>query len=365
MARKHGCALAFFSLPFLVACSSETDATGGADVTAATGGSAVTAGGGGAGGDSTSSETSTGASGGAGGAPEPVSLRIAVLSDLNGSYGSTTYDAPVHDAIGAILGGELPDLVLVTGDMVAGQQGGLDYEAMWSGFHDAVTDPLREAGIPVAVTPGNHDASGYAGFEDERAIFVSQWSDPARVPEVEFIDDADYPLRYSFVYKGAFFLSLDATTIGPLSADQRGWVAEQLAAASEYPIKIAYGHVPIHSVTVGREEEILDDAELESIFREADLTVYVSGHQHGYYPGARDGLRLVSTSCLGSGPRALIGTSDPTPRSILRLVVEDGELTSLEAFSGPSFDTIIDRSTLPEELSYGGKSVLRDDLAGF
>ena len=57
-----------------------------------------------------------------------------------------------------------PDLVLVTGDMVAGQRAGLDYGAMWAGWHRAVTDPLRAAGIPMAVTPGNHDASGYAQY---------------------------------------------------------------------------------------------------------------------------------------------------------------------------------------------------------
>src|SRR3990167_5466526 len=39
-----------------------------------------------------------------------ASLRIVVLSDLNGSYGSTTYEASVHQAVAAITGTVRPDL---------------------------------------------------------------------------------------------------------------------------------------------------------------------------------------------------------------------------------------------------------------
>jgi hypothetical protein len=334
---------------------------------------------GGAGGGSPSSSAASGAgasaasgaggsdggqgSGGAGGAP--VTLRVAVISDLNDSYGSTTYGEAVHAAVAAIAGQVKPDLVLVTGDMVAGQQAGLDYAAMWASFHAAVTAPLRDAGIPMAATPGNHDASGYAAFAEERDIYVAQWSLPDNMPGVEMIDASSYPLRYSFAHRGAFFLSLDATTIGPLSQEQRDWVAAQLDAAARYPVKVAYGHVPLHSVAVGREEEILGDDALEGIFRDHGLTAYISGHHHAYYPGARDGLRLVSMSCLGSGPRPLIGTDGATPRALLQVDIEAGVVTSLEALLAPGFTEVIDRATLPESLSYAGKSVMRDDLAGF
>jgi hypothetical protein len=116
-------------------------------------------------------------------------VRVAVISDLNGSYGDPTYDAPVHTAVRRIIA-ERPDVVLCTGDMVAGQRAGLDYEAMWAGFHAAVTDPLSAAGIPLAVSPGNHDASAYDGFENERRVYAATWQ--ARRPAVEFVDGADY-----------------------------------------------------------------------------------------------------------------------------------------------------------------------------
>lgn len=294
----------------------------------------------------------------------PVTLRIAVISDLNDSYGSTTYSGAVRAAVAAITRQIRPDLVLVTGDMVAGQRAGLDYAAMWAGWHRTVTDPIRAAGIPVAVTPGNHDASGYAQFAAERAVFVSQWSQASRVPAVTFVDRSRYPLRYSFTFRGAFFLALDATTVGPLSAEQRAWVDAQLAAASAAPVKIAFGHLSLHPVTVGRETEVLADAELEAIFRRRGLTAYLSGHQHGYYPGARGGLRLVSMACLGAGPRALVGTSAPSPQSLVRIEVRDGRVTSLDALAAPEFTRAIARSTLPAEIRHGAQRVVRDDLAG-
>ena len=57
--------------------------------------------------------------GGATSGEEP--LRVAVISDLNGSYGSTAYAKEVARAVERIIDLR-PDLVISTGDMVAGQR---------------------------------------------------------------------------------------------------------------------------------------------------------------------------------------------------------------------------------------------------
>ena len=89
-------------------------------------------------------------------------LRVAVVADLNGAYGSATYGEPVHVAVRRIV--ELrPDLVVSVGDMVAGQRSGLDYRAMWAGFFSVVADPLAAAGIPLAVTPGTRPSRRRSG----------------------------------------------------------------------------------------------------------------------------------------------------------------------------------------------------------
>ncbi|MCA2977413.1 MAG: metallophosphoesterase, partial [Myxococcaceae bacterium] len=237
-------------------------------------------------------------------------LRVVVLSDLNGSYGSTTYEPSVHQAIAALRATVRPDLVLIAGDMVAGQQAGLDFPAMWAAFHAAVTTPLLDVGIPVAPAPGNHDASAYPGYGQERAEYARQW-EPLRRPAVQLVDASQFPFRYSFSFRGAFFIALDATTVAPLSTSQRTWVGQQLAGASAFPVKLVFGHVPLHPTTVGRETQVLSDPPLEAILRQHGA-LFVGGHQHGYYPGAANGVRHVVTPCIGSGPRALIGSTVPS-----------------------------------------------------
>jgi len=293
------------------------------------------------------------------GMPGFAPLRVIVVSDLNDSYGSTTYSAPVHAAVAAIIARQ-PDLVLSTGDMVAGQQAGLDYPAMWAGFHAAVSDELAAAGLPFAVTPGNHDASGYPAFAGERELFVAEWLD--RKPALELVDDSGYPLRYSFIAGAALFVALDSTTVGALDADQMQWLDGQLGQ-SDAPTKIVFGHVPLVPFSVGREDEIIGDPALEAMLEQHGVTMFISGHHHVYYPGRRGTLRHVSMACLGAGPRALIGTDTTSPRAMLELEIdESGAITVLEALSEPAFDSPIPRADLPESLSYGPWTVIRDDL---
>ncbi len=284
---------------------------------------------------------------------------MAVVSDLNGGYGSTRYGGAVHAAVERVVGWR-PDLVLSTGDMVAGQRPGLDYRGMWAAFHAAVSDPLAAAGIPFAVTPGNHDASGYARHAEERRVFEAEWS--ARKPSLEYVDDRHYPLRYSFTLADALFVSLDATTAGPLDGEQMRWLEDQLVAGADRPVKIVFGHLPLYPFAHGREREILGDPALEELANAHGVTLLLSGHHHAYYPGRRGPLRLVGTACLGGGPRALLGTGEPSPRSVLLLEIADGELRSVEAFAGRSLDEPVARSSLPEAVGPEQTRIDRDDL---
>ncbi|MEM9190555.1 MAG: metallophosphoesterase [Myxococcota bacterium] len=285
-------------------------------------------------------------------------FRVAVVSDLNGRYGSTDYDARVSAAVERVVA-VAPDLVLSTGDMVAGQRSGLDYSAMWRAFHEAVSDPLSEAGIPFAATPGNHDGSGYPAFAHERSVYVSEWT--ARRPSLEYVDEAAYPLRYAFRAGGALFISLDATTTGPLPSEQRAWL-EQVLQAHPSELTVVFGHVPLFPFAVGREVEALRDPELESLLREFDVDLFISGHHHAYYPGRRGPLRLVGTACLGGGPRPLLGQTEARGRSILLFEIRSNEIVALDAYEGQAFDERIHRATLPPFLGEGPERIDRDDL---
>jgi hypothetical protein len=292
------------------------------------------------------------------GKPEPASFRLAVISDLNQAYGSKHYGAQVHAAVGALTERFRPSLVLITGDMVAGQKKGVDAPGMWRAFHTAVTEPLEKAGIALAPTPGNHDAS--PSFVGERAEYVRQWS--ARGVRLELIDGSGYPIRYSFSFGGAFFLSLDAVSVGPLSAEQRDWVEQQLARAGNYAVKIAFGHLPLYPIARGREREIISDPKLEAMFERYGVSVYASGHQHAFYPGATPAMRHLSMPCLGAGARALIGTPRASRQALVMLQVEPDRVASIEAFSAPDFTAPIARSALPPQMGLGKRLLIRDDL---
>ena len=122
------------------------------------------------------------------------------MSHLNEIYLTTEYRSNVTTAVQRII--ELkPDLVLSTGDMVAGQRlhpllTRPKLDAMWKSFHHSVSSPLANADIPLAVTPGNHDASAYQTFTLEREIYHKQWQ--ARKPNLKYIDEYHYPYYNSF-----------------------------------------------------------------------------------------------------------------------------------------------------------------------
>ena len=290
-------------------------------------------------------------------------LRVAVISDLNGSYGTTDYEASVDNAVTRII--ELkPDLVISTGDMVAGQRRPhltkQEVERMWTAFHQHVSDRLAAAGIPLAVTPGNHDGSAYEGFEQERAIYSEQWQ--PRKPKLHFLDEGNYPFFYAFESGDTLFVSLDATKVGHLPDTQMTWLRGVLARhGPTHRHRVVFSHVPLWPFAQGRESEFIGDPHLESLIRDADIDLYLSGHHHAFYPGAKDGTAFVSQSCLGAGPRRLIGEKSKSPQSFTLLEIAETRI-GVAAYPAPRFDAEIDWPTLPDRLRSAAATFDRADL---
>lgn len=293
-----------------------------------------------------------------------AALRVAVISDLNDAYGSTTYEEDVSRAVARIVALR-PDLVICTGDMVAGQRLHPPLErgavlAMWSAFHALVTQPLENAGIPFAVTPGNHDASSYAGFAAERAIYGEEWQH--RSPGLEFVDRADYPFHYAFAMGDVMFVSLDATAVGALDEGQRRWLEDLLAReAGSFRHRVVFSHLPIYPFTQGRETEVTADHELERMLAQHRVELYLSGHHHAFYPGFHGGVRHMGQACLGADPRRLIGSAAKAERAVTWLEFS-AEGISVQAFSGPALDRPVELSALPPAIRSRYGTLVRDDL---
>jgi len=289
-------------------------------------------------------------------------LRVAVISDINSSYGTIGYSPEVTNAIRRIVELE-PDLVIGVGDLIAGQRSSPrlerhDLEAMWEAFLAQVLDPLRTAGIPFLPVPGNHDASASSGFELERTVYRKQWGTPG-FPDLS----GDYPFYYALRLHDVLFVVLDATTVGPLSRAQKAWLDAVLESGIGARARVVAAHLPIHPITRGRERETLSDANLEALLSRRGVDLFLSGHHHGFFPGFRAGFLQVSQGCLGSGPRRLIGESSPTPKSFTLVEIGlDGKIR-VEAYAGPEFETRIDPRSLPPEIRFEGVALWRADLA--
>ena len=307
--------------------------------------------------------------------PPRGDLRLVVMSDLNGVYGSTDYD-PEIDKTMALIPFWNPDLVLCSGDMVAGQDLTLtpdQINAMWSAFDDHVAAPLRTAGLPYGFTIGNHDASGALGlndsplFQQERDLAAAYWQAPEHDPGVEFVDRFEFPFYYSFRRDDVFFLSWDGSS-SRIPADKLAWVEESLAseAAQTAKVRILIGHLPLYAVAVGRDQpgEVMDNADqLRALLEKYDVHTYISGHHHAYYPGHRGDLQLLHMGIIGSGPRPLID-SDLPPWKALTVLDIDFDTPELTRYTTYDIQTmaLIEYEQLPRFLAGHNGIVLRRDV---
>ena len=293
------------------------------------------------------------------------SIKIAVISDLNGSYGSIEYNKQIPKVISHLVD-ITPDRVISTGDMIAGQRvkplmKRPELEAMWTSFHNNVSNVLAEAELPLAVTAGNHDGSLSKKFHLERTIYQEQWLN--RVPELNFIDRSHYPFYYAFEIKNILFISLDASVVGHLSSKQFSWLEELLIKSKgKYRFKIAFSHLPVWPFAEDREKEIIGDPMLEALFQQHNIALYLSGHHHAFYPGYKDGITYVSQACLGSGLRKYIGSSQQSRRGYTMIEIDEDNKINISGYDTSDLNNPIDIKRLPKKIKSKYATLIRTDL---
>jgi hypothetical protein len=227
-------------------------------------------------------------------------LRLVAISDLNSSYGSTSYLSEVLRAVQLIPAWK-PDLVLCGGDMVAGQKQGLSQvhlSAMWASFDRQLLSPLRRAGLPVAITMrSQRDSLG-----------------------LEFVDASRFPFAYSVRQHDLFLLVWDASS-ATVPADQVAWAERQLSspAAQSARLRLVLGHLPLYAVGQGRDTpgNVLQQSDaLRQLLERTGAHAYISGHHHAYFPGRVGQLDLLHLGALGSGPRRRLQDNTPPVQTL-------------------------------------------------
>ncbi|MFD0939725.1 metallophosphoesterase family protein [Pedobacter boryungensis] len=285
-------------------------------------------------------------------------FKIAVISDLNSGYGSTVYHPDVAAALKAI-DSIKPDLILCAGDMVAGQKASLTEQNltdMWQSFGANVFSPIKAMKVPFAFTVGNHDAS--ANFKKDRAATQKFWNDHQEELGLNFIDKENFPFYYSYTKNDVFFISWDAAS-STIQAEVYKWMEKQLSSekAKKAKLRILLGHLPIYAIVDSKNkpgEVLASTKETVDFFKRNNVNLYVSGHQHAYYP-ARDGsLRLLNTGCIGEGPRKLIGDSTLATRAYTIIEIP------IKSYKDFTYRTFIPNKNIEMKLSE-----LPDSIIGF
>jgi hypothetical protein len=307
--------------------------------------------------------------------PDRGDLRIIAISDLNNGYGETDYRAEVHQAI-ALIQRWQPDLVVCGGDMVAGQKLGLtrsQFQAMWAGFDRTIYQPLRQGGIPFAFTLGNHDASNitlpdrtfkYALDRNEAAAY---WRRQRSTMNWDWVDDAWFPFFYAFRMGNALIVSWDAS--GPVISTEQLLRAEQLFTSEvgrAAQVRLLLGHMPLHAVTPQLNQPgtvLRDTTQVQSLLERAQVTAYITGHHHAYFPARMGTVDLLHLGCLGGGARSWLGTSS-TP--IRTLTVIDARFGSpnlrYSSYQLNPFRSLRDDQLPREIVGFNGRLVRRDQL---
>ena len=305
--------------------------------------------------------------------PPHQDFRIVVISDLNSQYGSTTYEPEVKQAI-SLMNKWQPDLVLCSGDMIAGQKTSLtqkQIKAMWTAFDRQIAMPLRNHNIPFGFTIGNHDGSGAIKndalvFQVERDLAQAYWSQEQHQLGLNFIDRPNFPFYYSFLQDDIFFLVWDASTHN-ISPQQLAWVEQQLNSptAQQAAMKIAIGHLPLYPVATTKNkpgEYLANGSKLRSLLASNGVQVYISGHHHVYYPGKQGELELLHAGALGQGARQLINSSLPPRKTLTAIDINKSQ----SQLTYHTYDAVtwklIPIEELPPSLEVDGGKIIRQDL---
>ncbi|MEH0152816.1 phosphodiester glycosidase family protein [Limibacter armeniacum] len=314
--------------------------------------------------------------------PARGSTRLAVISDMNGSYGATDYEWQVDSIMQRIPRIWNPDMVVCGGDMVAGQSASLTQEevkAMWAGFDQDVFSPLRDATIPFAFTLGNHD--GTVGFQMEQDEAAAYWNTPGNHPGWEPINEERYPFFSTFRIPGnsdLFFLSWDASKAS-FTAEELAWVETQLQSSEAQNAKMRFviGHIPLYAVAAERNgtgNTLVNPEEIRALLEQYDVHTYISGHHHAYYPAKRGNIDLLNAGAIGSGPRQLLNSTLAPTNTVTLMDIfhaaDSENVYGVDTVIYTTFETqyqlaedmpLLEEKTLPEALiSYNGYVVRRD-----
>ncbi len=260
-------------------------------------------------------------------AESATSFRLALVADSAAQGG---VPETVAAAVRALAGPLRPTLVLHLGGLV-----GPDATAQaWEHARQRLARPLAEAGVPTVWSTSPTDRAAHPA--------------PPRLAGVQPLDVRAYPNRYTFTFKGAFFLvfGLDRLDDG-LDEETLAWMREQLGRARIYQARFVVSYLPLHKLQDAHLGSLDKKFRLYEIFLRARVTALFSAGYRVYFRGRYGALPVVSVGALAPPGGKLAGTDFAQPTSLSLVDVVDGVPEHVYGVVGPRFDRRFDEGLLP------------------
>lgn len=253
-----------------------------------------------------------------------TSFRFAVVAE-SAAEGGVPED--VATAVRRLGDTVRPDLVVHAGGLVVAGAG----DAGWDRVRDTFA-PLAEADVPVAF-----------------ALSAADRAEGARVrePGLQMVDGRLYPERYSFTFKGAFFLVFGAAAEGGVAEETLAWMRDELAKARVYEARYVVSHLPLHKPTDEHLGTLDKKFRLYELFLRGRVTTLFSAGYRVFYKGRYGALPIVSVGALAGPGGRLAGTDFDQPPSFAVVDQVRGAPERIFAVTGPTFDRALDEAALP------------------
>ncbi|MCB9727548.1 MAG: hypothetical protein H6744_02510 [Deltaproteobacteria bacterium] len=261
-------------------------------------------------------------------APEPgsTSFRFALIADTAARGG---VPEEVATALSQLTGPARPELLIHMGGATLPDEG----EAGWDAVQKSLVEPLTKAGIRVA--------QGLAPAERASTPRL-----PA--PDLEMIDGLRYPERYSFTYKGAFFVVFSASDKDGVSEETLTWLRNELGKARVYDARYVISYLPIHKFSDEHVGSLDKKFRLYELFLRARVTTFFSAAYRAYFKGRYGALPVVSVGAVAGAGGKLAGSDFAQPPSFVIVDHERGVPQRVFAVEGPTFDRSLDEGGVPE-----------------
>lgn len=228
------------------------------------------------------------------------SVKVMVISDLHysssGALGTSdvsgmSYAEEITDAIMAEAAACRPDVLVMTGDNTnSGSR--KDAEALAGKL-----EKLRENGIRIIMTTGNHDFDGMTPREFEETYFGL----------LEVADRDSASLSYTGLVKDLVFLAMDDGALHPggageFSEETMQWIRDMLEKYKDRKVIFLCHHSILYGSREGKgSSNMVRNEDLPDLLRKGGVRLALTGHMHYQNIMEKDGLWEIISAMPFSG----------------------------------------------------------------